>query len=42
MYQRHQHHAETLVAGILVTYISDSGSLADLLKAEGESPTTDQ
>ena len=42
MYQRHEHHAETLVAGLLVTYRSDSGSLADLLKAKGESPTTNQ
>jgi hypothetical protein len=41
-YHNQQHHAEKLVAGILLTYLDNAPSLAKLLRPESASPTKDQ
>ena len=41
-YHDQQHHDKELVAGILLTYITHSQSLYEVLKADGDKPTSDQ
>ena len=42
VHQTQQHTDKELVAGILMTYIAHSQSLHDLLKADGDKPSSDQ